>query len=134
MQERSNVLTVPTIAIRTVDGKTVVTKLVGGRGVQTEIGVGGSFGGLTEVTRGLVAGDQVVISVANRTGSNATASPSGLRRFGGGGFPGGGFGQRSGNQGGGGGQGGAGQGGGRAGAAAGRRPGRWWRPGRREHP
>jgi hypothetical protein len=30
VQQRSNVLTVPTIAIRMVDGKTVVTKLVSG--------------------------------------------------------------------------------------------------------
>jgi hypothetical protein len=118
VRQRSNVLTVPTVAIRTVGGKTVVTKLVNGRGVQTEIGVGESFGGLTEVTKGLVAGDQVVISVANRTGSSATASPSGQRRFGGG-FPGGGgFGQRQGNQSGQGG--GAGQGGG--GGQTGRTP------------
>jgi multidrug efflux pump subunit AcrA (membrane-fusion protein) len=96
VQQRSNVLTVPTIAIRTVDGKTVVTKLVSGQGVQTEIGVGESFGGLTEVTRGLVAGDQVVISVPSRANA-ASASPSGQRRFGQGGFPGGGFGQRQGN-------------------------------------
>ena len=110
VQQRSNVLTVPTIAIRTVDGKTVVTKLVSGQGVQTEIGVGESFGGLTEVTRGLVAGDQVVISVPSRANSAASASPSGQRRFGQCGFPGGGFGQRQGNPGGQGG--GAGQGGG----------------------
>jgi macrolide-specific efflux system membrane fusion protein len=119
VRQRPNVLTVPTIAIRTVDGKTVVTKLVGGRGVQTEIGVGESFGTFTEVTSGLVAGDQVVISVPNRANSASSASPSGQRRFGQGGFPGGGgFGQRQGNQSGQGG--GAGQGGG--GGQTGRTP------------
>jgi macrolide-specific efflux system membrane fusion protein len=118
VRQRPNVLAVPTVAISTVDGKTVVTKLVSGRGVQTEIGVGESIGGLTEVTKGLVAGDRVVISVANPTGASATASPSGQRRFGGG-FPGGGgFGQRQGNQSGQGG--GAGQGGG--GGQTGRTP------------
>jgi RND family efflux transporter MFP subunit len=115
VRQRPNVLTVPTIAIRTVDGKTVVTKLVGGRGVQTEIGVGESFGTFTEVTCGLVAGDQVVISVPNRANSTSSASPSGQRRFGQGGLPGGGFGQRQGGQSGQGGGGQGGQGGGGAG-------------------
>jgi multidrug efflux pump subunit AcrA (membrane-fusion protein) len=99
VRQRPNVLTVPTVAIRTVGGKTVVTKLVGGRGVQTEIGVGESPGTFTEVTSGLVKGDQVVISVPDRANSASSASPNGQRRFGQGGFPGGGgFGQRQGNQ------------------------------------
>ena len=80
------------------------------------IGVGESFGTFTEVTSGLVAGDQVVISVPTRANSTSSASPSSQRRFGQGGFPGGGFGQRQGGQSGQGGQGGQGGGAGQGGA------------------
>jgi multidrug efflux pump subunit AcrA (membrane-fusion protein) len=67
--QRADVLTVPTAAITTSNGQTVVTKLVAGKKTSTEITIGESFGAVTEVTKGLAEGDQVVISFANRAGA-----------------------------------------------------------------
>ncbi|GAB1508713.1 hypothetical protein JCM33774_07540 [Actinophytocola sp. KF-1] len=83
--ERENVLTVPAMALHTEDGTTYVNKVVDGTPVRTAVEVGESYGPQTEITAGLVEGDQVEVraDVQNRT-------PSG---GGGGGdtvFPGGG--------------------------------------------
>lgn len=104
VQQRPDVLTVPTAAVTTTNGQTTVTKLVGGQRVPTEITIGDSFGAITEVTKGLTEGDQVVFTAANRaaagtgtrTGQGGTTGGTG--RTGGNGFPTGGYPQGGGQQ------------------------------------
>lgn len=86
----TGVLTVPTPAVLTENGRTVVHQVVGGKQVSTPVTTGTVYGPLTEITAGLKAGDQVVVT---------------LTRFGGGA--------------GGGGRGGGAAGGGQTGAATG---------------
>jgi hypothetical protein len=112
VSQRDDVLTVPTAAVSSANGQTVVTRLVGTNKVVTPVTLGTSYGATTEVTKGLGEGDQVVVTVPVRAaGGNASGrSSAGTGGFGGGGTGGGGFG--------GGGLGGTG-GGGRAGGQTG---------------
>ncbi len=85
-----NVLTVPTQAVRTVNGATVVYQQVGGKRVTTPVTIGASYGATTEIKTGLKEGDQVEVSFGRpvgvrRTGTGGNQPP-------GGGPPGGGFG------------------------------------------
>jgi multidrug efflux pump subunit AcrA (membrane-fusion protein) len=109
VKEIANALTVPTAAIRTEGGKTVVSKLIDGAGVTTPVQVGMVQGSSTQVTSGLAEGDQVVVtglsgsgsgsgsgngsggqSTSTRTRSGGGAGGGGLPAGGGGGFaPGG---------------------------------------------
>ena len=89
--QRADVLTVPTAAVRTADGKTVVDKLVDGQKVATPIGVGESYGAVTEVTEGLATGDQVVVTATGR-GAGGTGGRTGTGSGGNQGAPGGGAG------------------------------------------
>lgn len=86
-----DVLTVPTAAIRTEDGKTVVTKVDGEATSTVEVSVGRVFGSSTEITQGLAEGDSVQISFT-RPGATSTTGGQQGGGFGGGGFGGGGFG------------------------------------------
>jgi multidrug efflux pump subunit AcrA (membrane-fusion protein) len=125
--KRTNVLAVPSFAVRTdASGNSVVTK-VDAEGKQTQVTVktGETSGQMTEITSGLAAGDSVVLQVftpgstgnRNRTGQNGQRGEGGFGQFPGGGqfFQGGGGGQGGGGQGGGnfGNRTGNGQGGGR---------------------
>lgn len=119
-KQLNDVVSVPTQAITTVDGKTVVQKLVDGQQVQTEVTIGQVVGTSTVVTKGLEEGDEVV--VASFTAANGTGTRNGNQSgYGGqGGFPGGqgGAGFPGGGQGGppaGGGNAGGGQAGGNSG-------------------
>lgn len=69
-----DVLTVPTAAITTSDGKTVVTRVTDGQTSQVEVEIGRVFGDYTEITSGLVEGDQVQISFIRRASGTSTAS------------------------------------------------------------
>lgn len=89
-----DVLTVPTAAIRTEGGRTVVTKLDGGTVSTVEVTTGRVFGAATEITKGLSAGDSVQISIA-RPGAGGTTRNE---QPGQGGGPGGGFGGGFGGQ------------------------------------
>ncbi|MFT3834542.1 MAG: biotin/lipoyl-binding protein [Micropruina sp.] len=80
-----DVLTVPTAAIRTENGKAVVTKLDGTTASTVEVTVGRVFGAETEITKGLAAGDSVQITFVRPTGTSTTGTQ-------GQGGPGGGFG------------------------------------------
>ena len=82
-----NVLTVPTAAIRTENGKTVVTKVNGTATSTVEVTVGKVFGTFTQITKGLSEGDSVQITFTRPSGT----SSSGTNNQNGGGF-GGGFG------------------------------------------
>ncbi|HJQ03502.1 MAG TPA: biotin/lipoyl-binding protein [Jatrophihabitans sp.] len=123
-RQLSNVLTVPTAAIRQVNGKSVVYEVDGGKQVAHSVTVGLSAGGTSQITAGLAEGDQVVVQLprtATRTGNTGTTGRTGRTGFGGGGFGGGaGFGGGLGGGGfGGGGGGGFGGGAGRTGGGGG---------------
>ena len=92
----ADVLTVPTAAIRTENGKTVVTKADRTATSTVEVTVGRVFGNATEITRGLAAGDSVQISFTRTSGTSSTGTERGGGGFGGGGFGGGGLGGGSG--------------------------------------
>lgn len=82
-----DVLTVPTAAIRTENGQTVVTRVTDGTESTVEVEIGTVFGSSTQITGGLSEGDSVLITFT-RSSSTSTSSSSSQ---GGGGF-GGGFG------------------------------------------
>ncbi len=90
-----NVLTVPTLAVSQVDGKSVVYEISGGKKVARTVTTGVSSGGLTQIKAGLSEGDQVVVEIpqVGGGGSSGTRSNRGGGGFtgGGGGFNGGGF-------------------------------------------
>jgi multidrug efflux pump subunit AcrA (membrane-fusion protein) len=117
VKQVDNVLTVPTLALHTVNGKTVVSKQVGSQTVDTVVTTGTAYGAQTEITSGLSDGDKVVVALptGGRTGrTGGTGGAGGGFGGAGGGFggAGGGFGGAGGGFGGaGGGFGGAGGGG-----------------------
>lgn len=101
VRQLQNVLAVPTAAIRTSGGQTVVTVLSGTRQVTTPVTLGQIFGAQTQVTAGLTVGQQVVLptTLGRGGGTAGTTGTGGAGRtfnrtggFGGGGFGGGGFG------------------------------------------
>ncbi len=95
----SNVLTVPTLAVSQVNGKSVVYQISGGKKVARTVTTGLASGGLTQIKSGLSEGDQVVVEIPQTTGG----SSGGSANRNGGGFGGGGFGGGGGGFGGGGG-------------------------------
>ena len=117
-KQLADVISVPTQAVSTADGKTVVQKLVDGAQVPTEVTIGQVVGTSTVITKGLAEGDEIV--VASFTARNGTGQQSQTGGFGGGGLPPGmgGTGTGQGGPPAAGGQGGAGAG---AGAGAGQR-------------
>lgn len=91
VKQLTNVLTVPTLAIRTANGQTTVQVSTNGTVSTVPVAVGGVYGTTTEITKGLAEGDQVVVTTRSFTGSTGTSTSTGNRRFGGeGGFTGGG--------------------------------------------
>ncbi|SDU51142.1 membrane fusion protein, macrolide-specific efflux system [Jiangella alkaliphila] len=103
VEQRADVLTVPTAAVATTDGATTVTVVSeDGSQVETPVEIGTSFGIQTEIVSGLEAGAEVVVPMAIRGGGGGGGGgedgeelPPGSRfpggEFpGGGGFPGGG--------------------------------------------
>lgn len=69
-ERRIDVLTVPSAAVRTVDGESVVTQLVNDEEVATTVVVGETVGELTEIVSGLAEGDQVVVTVVTQSAQN----------------------------------------------------------------
>ena len=93
VKQLQNVLTVPTAAVHTVNGKTVVYAHSGGSRVAKTVTVGSTFGATTQITAGLKSGDQVEVTTI--AGRGRTGTGTGTRTgggFGGSGFGGGGFG------------------------------------------
>ncbi|WP_207555715.1 efflux RND transporter periplasmic adaptor subunit [Intrasporangium flavum] len=101
VRQLPDVLVVPTLAVRTENGATVVSLVRGGSTVTTPVTVGQVFGAQTQVTKGLSEGDQVVIDLGTlQRGTTGGTPPNGtgtgglggrgLGGFGGGGFGGGG--------------------------------------------
>jgi macrolide-specific efflux system membrane fusion protein len=75
-KQRTNVLTVPALALRTSGGSTYVEKVEGSKTVRTEVTVGDTYDGQTEITSGLKAGDRIEL---------ATGLPARINRGGNGG-------------------------------------------------
>ena len=91
VKQLANVISVPTQAISTVNGKTVVQKLVNGQQVPTEVSIGQVVGTSTVITKGLNDGDQVVVfSFTAAAGTRSGSSNQNQGFPGGGNFPGGG--------------------------------------------
>jgi multidrug efflux pump subunit AcrA (membrane-fusion protein) len=104
-----DVLTVPTSAIHQENGETVVYQMKDGKQVSTPVTVGTVYGTTTQITKGLKAGDEVVVTArtartttGNGTGGTGTGG-TGTTRNSTGGFGGnfGGGGVNQGGQGGG---------------------------------
>jgi multidrug efflux pump subunit AcrA (membrane-fusion protein) len=99
VKQVENVLTVPTSALHTEGGKTVVHQMTNGAQVSTPVTAGTTYGPQTQILSGLKAGDKVV-GTSLRVGGNNPAGGTRTRQgngggtggFGGGGFGGGGFG------------------------------------------
>jgi uncharacterized membrane protein YgcG len=102
VKQTPDVLTVPTAAIHEENGQTVVYQMKDGQQVSTPVSVGTVYGATTQVTKGLNAGDEVVVTArtgrtptgtaTGGTGTNGNgATRGGNGGFGGGGFNGGGF-------------------------------------------
>ncbi len=70
-ERRTDVLTVPSLAVTTTDGTSTVRKVDDdGKVTQTEVEIGEVSGQLTEIVSGLAEGDQVQVSTAQaRTGT-----------------------------------------------------------------
>ena len=73
VKQVDDIVTVPTQALTTTDGKTYVTKVDGSSTKKTAVTIGETYGASTEVKTGLVVGDQVEIAgiAAGRTAGNA---------------------------------------------------------------
>lgn len=118
-EQHANVLTVPSAAVHTENGQSVVYQSNGDQQVSTPVQTGDSDGINTEITAGLNEGDQVLVTITSGgtgtgTGRTGTGRQNGTGR-GAGGAGAGGFGGGAGGFGGGGGGGTGGSGGGGAG-------------------
>lgn len=62
VEEREDVLTVPSQALHGEGGETYVNKVVNGEPVRTDVEVGTAYGPLTEIVSGLAEGDEVELA------------------------------------------------------------------------
>jgi hypothetical protein len=96
VKQLDNLLTVPTNALHTEGGKTVVHQMSNGAQVSTPVKVGTTYGAVTQILSGLKAGDKVVgtaFRFGGSTGGTRSRQGGGTGGgAGGGGFGGGGFG------------------------------------------
>jgi Membrane-fusion protein len=80
----TDVLTVPTAAIKSENNKTVVTKVSGDQTSTVEVEVGKVFGDYTQVTSGLSEGDTVRITFSRSTTTSSSGESQSGFGFGGG--------------------------------------------------
>lgn len=94
VKQLSDVLTVPTTAIHYAGSTTTVTVMNNGHQESRPVTVGLSSGGVSQITQGLTEGQQVVITIPQRTSGGTGAGTGSGRGTGSGGFGGygGGFG------------------------------------------
>ena len=90
VKQLTDVLTVPTQAVRTTDGATTVQLSKDGTVTTTPVTVGGVYGTSTVITDGLAEGDQVVVVTRSVPRTRSTTSTGSNQQPGQGGFPGGG--------------------------------------------
>ncbi|MHB1474263.1 MAG: efflux RND transporter periplasmic adaptor subunit [Dermatophilaceae bacterium] len=105
VKQVENVLTVPTSALHTENGRTVVHQMVNGAQVSTLVTVGTTYGVVTQILSGLKTGDEVVgttfrVGGTNPAGGTRTRQTGGTGGTGGGGTGGRGFGGFGGGSGG----------------------------------
>ncbi len=79
---KNNVLLVPSSAIQTQNGASIVSVMKNGQPQQVEVQTGSSSDTQTEITSGLSEGDTIVTSAVNGAAQNNTSSP--FSTFGGG--------------------------------------------------
>ena len=79
VREVTDAITVPTAAIRTAAGQTTVVKVVDGQQVVVPVQLGMVQGALTQVTAGVVEGDQVVVESATGFGTGGGSGSTGTR-------------------------------------------------------
>jgi multidrug efflux pump subunit AcrA (membrane-fusion protein) len=93
VKQVQDVLTVPSLALTTANGKTYVTKVDGSSTKKTAVTVGETYGASTEITKGLAEGDTVQIASFGRARTSGSSATRGQRPEGGfsGGFSGGDF-------------------------------------------
>jgi len=77
VESRQDVLTVPTAALTTKDGTTVVEKVTSDGVERVEVEVGDTFGPSTEVVKGLSEGDTVRYTQATRPGGRGSGADRG---------------------------------------------------------
>jgi multidrug efflux pump subunit AcrA (membrane-fusion protein) len=80
----TDVLTVPTAAITTTNGQTVVKKVTNNTATETSVEVGKVFGSYTQIKSGLAEGDTVRVTVTFASSTSSSSSQGGSL-FGGGG-------------------------------------------------
>ncbi|MGZ4594888.1 MAG: efflux RND transporter periplasmic adaptor subunit [Actinomycetes bacterium] len=89
VRQLTDVLTVPTAAVHSARGRTTVTVSAKGATHERAVTLGDVFGAQTVVTKGLTAGDQVVIATLRLpAGATTNRTGNGQPGFGGGVFPG----------------------------------------------
>jgi multidrug efflux pump subunit AcrA (membrane-fusion protein) len=76
-ERRTNVLAVPSAAVHTVDGATVVYQTVNGAQVSTPVTTGETADSMTEITAGLNEGDEVLVTVTTGGASTGTGGRTG---------------------------------------------------------
>lgn len=91
VKQVADVLTVPTQALTTVDGKTYVTLVDGASTKKTAVTVGETYGMSTEITQGVKVGDKVQVATIGRIRTSGSSSGRGGQEMPSGGFPGGGM-------------------------------------------
>ncbi|WP_239375867.1 efflux RND transporter periplasmic adaptor subunit [Frankia sp. Cj5] len=96
VRQLTDVITVPTAALRYTGSQAQVYQLIGGRQAPRAVTVGVSSGGVTQITAGLAAGDMVVVPdtapagrVRGGAGTSTAGTGGGFGSGGGGGFGGG---------------------------------------------
>lgn len=77
--QKENVLLVPNLAVKTVNGKKVVTKIVAGKQNDVNVTVGVSDDKNTEIKSGLNKGDKVIVGVLTVSSSGGGGGPFGGR-------------------------------------------------------
>lgn len=82
VKQVENLLNVPTNAVHTESGKTVVHQLKDGAQVSTPVKVGTTYGAVTQILSGLKAGDKVV-GTTFRLGGSRPSGGTGTRQGGG---------------------------------------------------
>jgi multidrug efflux pump subunit AcrA (membrane-fusion protein) len=82
VKQVESVLSVPTNAVHTEGGKTVVHQMKGGAQVSTPVKVGTTYGAVTQILSGLKAGDKVV-GTTFRLGGGRPSGGTGTRQGGG---------------------------------------------------
>jgi membrane fusion protein, macrolide-specific efflux system len=76
-KQLTNVLTVPSLAVHTSNGKSVVYEMSGGKRVPHAVTTGLSSGAETQIVSGLAEGDQVVVDIPQQTGTGTNSKRTG---------------------------------------------------------